>query len=60
MSRFTGIDYTFKPHSYWEDSSVLQALLRDVKGVQRRKMIVDYYEQDALNQLDRDIFLRRR
>lgn len=57
MSRFTGIDYTFKPQSYWEDSSVLQALLRDVKGVQRRKMIVDYYEQDALSQLD-DTFLQ--
>ena len=57
MNRFTGIDYTFKPQSYWEDSSVLQALLRDVKGVQRRKMIVDYYEQDALNQLD-DTFLQ--
>ena len=57
MSRFIGIDYTFKPQSYWEDSSVLQALLRDVKGVQRRKMIVDYYEQDALFQLD-DTFLQ--
>ena len=57
MSRFKGIDYSYQPQSYWVDSSVLQALLRDVKGVQRRKMIIDYYEQDAIDQLD-DSFLQ--
>ena len=52
MSQYKGIDYSFQPESYWEDSSVLQALLRDVKGVQRRKMIIDYYENDAINELE--------
>ena len=36
---------------------MLQALLRDVKGVQRRKMIIDYYENDEIDQLD-DTFLK--
>ena len=42
MSRYKQIDYSYQPESYWEDSTVLQALLRDVKGVQRRKMIIEY------------------
>ena len=57
MNRYKGIDYTFLPESYWLDSTVLQALLRDVKGVQRRKMIVDYYENGNIDQLE-DTFLQ--
>ena len=56
MSRYKQIDYSYQPESYWEDSTVLQALLRDVKGVQRRKMIIEYYENEAIDQLD-DKFL---
>ena len=52
MKRYKEIDYTFQPESYWLDSTVLQALLRDVKGVQRRKMIVDYYENGTIDQLE--------
>ena len=57
MSRYKNINYAFQPQSYWEDSSVLQALLRDVKGVQRRKMIIDYFENNAIDQLE-DAFLQ--
>ena len=57
MNKYKQVDYTYQPESYWYDSSLLQALLRDVKGVQRRKMIIDYYENDAINQLD-DTFLQ--
>ena len=57
MSRYKQIDYSYQPESYWEDSTVLQALLRDVKGVQRRKMIIEYYENEAIDQLD-DKFLQ--
>ena len=52
MKRYKKIDYTFRPESYWLDSTVLQSLLRDVKGVQRRKMIVDYYENGTIDQLE--------
>ena len=48
MKKYDGINYSFRPESYWEDSSVLQSLLRDVKGVQRRRMIIDYYENGAI------------
>ena len=57
MKRYKDIDYAFQPESYWKDSTVLQALLRDVKGVQRRKMIIDYYENDSIDQLE-DSFLQ--
>ncbi len=57
MKRYDNISYSFKPESYWQDASVLQALLRDVKGVQRRKIIIDYYENDAIDQLE-DLFLK--
>ena len=56
MKQYKGIDYTFQPESFWLDSTVLQALLRDVKGVQRRKMIVDYYENGTIDLLE-DAFL---
>jgi len=43
MKKYSGIDYSFRPKSYWLDTEVLQALLRNVKGAERRKMIKAYY-----------------
>ena len=43
MNKFPGIDYDFRPTSYWDDANVLQAILRDVKGKHRRQMIIDYW-----------------
>lgn len=39
MKTFDGIDYEFRPESYWEDSTVQQAILREVKGTNRRELI---------------------
>jgi hypothetical protein len=47
--RFKGVDYTQRPTSYWDDSSVLNATLRNVKGENRRRLIRDFH---SLNQLD--------
>ena len=47
--RFPGIDYTQRPTSYWANSSVLHATLRNVKGENRRRLIRDFH---SLNQLD--------
>ena len=47
--RFKGIDYAQRPQSYWDDSSVLHATLRNVKGENRRRLIRDFH---SLNQLD--------
>jgi hypothetical protein len=32
VKRFKGIDYDFRPKSYWDLSDPLQAILKNVKG----------------------------
>lgn len=49
---YTGIDYRFRPESYWAAArNPLEAALRNVKGRNRREMIKDYYEAGNLDQL---------
>ena len=50
--RFKGIDYTQRPQSYWDDSSVLHATLRNVKGENRRRLIRDFHSIDKLDQVE--------
>jgi hypothetical protein len=50
--RFPGIDYTQRPQSYWDDSSVLHATLRNVKGENRRRLIRDFHSLDQLDQVE--------
>ena len=52
MKRYRGIKYSFRPKSYWDEDNVLQALLRDVKGAERRKMIKAYYEEGNFQELE--------
>tara|TARA_B100000686_G_scaffold277929_1_gene297640 strand:- start:362 stop:1045 length:684 start_codon:yes stop_codon:yes gene_type:complete len=52
MKRYRGIKYSFRPKSYWGEDNILQALLRDVKGAERRKMIKTYYEQGNFQELE--------
>ena len=52
MKRYRGIKYGFRPKSYWGEDNVLQALLRDVKGAERRKMIKAYYEGGNFQELE--------
>ena len=52
MKKYQGIDYSFRPESYWLDTEVLQALLRNVKGAERRKMIKAYYEAGNFQELE--------
>ena len=52
MKRYRGIKYSFRPKSYWGEDNVLQALLRDVKGAERRKMIKAYYEEGNFQELE--------
>ena len=52
MKRYRGIKYSFRPKSYWGEDNVLQALLRDVKGAERRKMIKAYYEKGNFQELE--------
>jgi hypothetical protein len=53
---YTGIDYQFRPESYWATANnPLDAALRNVKGRNRREMIRDYYEAGKLEQLDENL-----
>ena len=52
MKKYTGINYSYRPDNYWYDETVLQSILRDVKGTQRRKMIKDYYERGLFQELE--------
>ena len=39
MKEYAGIHYTLRPKSYWDDTSVEQAVLRGVKGKRRRQIL---------------------
>ncbi|MDB4619122.1 hypothetical protein OAH15_00375 [bacterium] len=52
MKKYTGINYSYRPDNYWYDETVLQSILRDVKGTQRRKMIKDYYKRGLFQELE--------
>ena len=50
-NRFRGIDYSFRPASYWDDTSVLHATLRNVKGENRRRLIRDFHAAGHLEKV---------
>ncbi len=52
MKKYANIDYEQRPGSYWDDTDVLAALLRNVKGRARREMIRDYWKEGRLDELD--------
>lgn len=39
MKRYPAIDYTYRPPSYWEDETPVQAILKNIKGDFRREEI---------------------
>ncbi len=46
---------SFRPASYWEDNDPLAAILRNVKGANRRKLITDYWNAGRIEELDPDL-----
>jgi hypothetical protein len=53
---YAGIDYQFRPESYWASArNPLEAALRNVKGRNRREMIRDYHEAGVLEQLHENL-----
>ena len=51
--RFPNIDYGWSPSSYRAPpDDVLQLILRNVKGSQRRKMIRDYWDAGMFQELE--------
>ncbi|MDA7670599.1 hypothetical protein N8592_01095 [Verrucomicrobia bacterium] len=39
MKKYKGINYRFRPDSYWVDKGIRQSILRDIKGKERRRII---------------------
>ena len=52
MKKFKGIRYGFRPKSYWNESDPLEAILRNIKGENRRRMVIDYWNAGHLEKLD--------
>src|ERR1022692_3038558 len=52
MKHYPNIDYSFRPGTYWSDADPLSAILRNVKGENRRQMIRDYWKAGRLDELD--------
>ena len=49
---YTGIDYNFRPDSYWAaPTNLLEAALRNMKGQRRRQIVQDYYAAGKLEEL---------
>jgi hypothetical protein len=57
MKTFDGIDYEFRPESYWEDSTVQQAILREVKGTNRRELITKALAEGKLETVSDELQL---
>ena len=55
MKRFKDIDYDFRPRSYWEDADELAALLKNVKGTNRRQMIRGYRKAGEIDELSEEM-----
>jgi hypothetical protein len=55
---FEGIDYAFRPESYWDVAAdPLGAILVNVKGTRRRQMIRDYWDAGAVDDLQQGLLL---
>ena len=55
MKKVKGIKYNFRPKSYWNDSDPLQAILRNIKGENRRQIVIDYWNAGLLENLDQTL-----
>ena len=52
MKKVKGISYGFRPKSYWDDSNPLQSILKNIKGENRRSMVIDFWNAGQLERLD--------
>lgn len=57
MKKYKGVRYGYRPKSYWEDPDPLAAILRNVKGENRRQMIIDCWKAGKLEELEPSILL---
>ena len=55
MKAYPDINYAFSPLTYWEQRDLLHSILRNVKGENRRQMILDYFREDRLDELEENL-----
>ena len=55
MKTYPGIDYTFRPASYWAETNVRQAVLRNVQGTRRRKLLEAALQQGELDDVPAEL-----
>jgi hypothetical protein len=55
MKKYEGIGYDFCPTSYWDDTSVEQAVLRGVKGKQCRKVLSKALAEGKFEKISEEI-----
>ena len=55
MKQYPKIDYAFRPEIYWSDVDPFSAILRNVKGENRRRMIHDHWRAAKLDELDSNL-----
>ena len=52
MKKYHGIDYGFRPKSYWDATDPGSAILRNVTGENRRQIIAEFLKDETLEDLD--------
>ena len=52
MKKYPGIDYGFRPMSYWVDADPIASVLRNVTGENRRQIIIEFLKESRLEGLD--------
>ena len=55
MKRHPGIDYSYRPSSYWDDDSPTQAILKNIKGDFRREEIRRALAKDEIEEIPQEI-----
>ena len=55
MKRHPGIDYSYRPSSYWDDDSPTQAILKNIKGDFRREEIRRALAKGEIEEIPQEI-----
>ena len=54
-TNYPNIDYQFRPASYWQHETVIDILLRNVKGTERRKLIEEAWKEGTIAELPQEL-----
>jgi len=55
IKRYCGINYNYRPESYWVDQNIRHSILRDVKGTERRSLIDDALKKGRFDTVENEL-----